>query len=109
MGVVVHDDNLAEASTQTKQVFHKPPLYWTAGVSLETTLDEVVVVEHIQPWIRILAQAGCEDNHFEPLGDGLQEAVDVGALEHIHSGHPCLNFDVDDEVVAAGGPEGRVD
>lgn len=109
MRVVVDNDGLAEGSAQAGKIFHKPSLHGTARVSVETILDEIVTVEHIQQRICILAQTGREDNDFELPGDSLQESVHEGALQDVDGCHPALNFDVYHEVVVAGGLEGGVD
>lgn len=109
MRVVVDDDGLAEGPAQARQILHKSTLHGTAGVSVEAVLDQILTVQHVQQWVCILSQTGCEDNNFKLLRHCLQETVDVGALQHVHGSYPPFNFDVYEEVVVVGGFEGRMD
>ena len=50
----------------------------------EAPPHHVAFVEQVQEGVSILAQAGCEDNHFELGPNVLHEVVHVRPLEHIH-------------------------
>lgn len=105
---VVHDDDAAQVAAQAAQVLHIVAPMEDTGLAEEPGTERPPFIQQVGHGVRVLGQAGGEENALEELSHALQELIHMRPLQHIHLVHDTIDFHRNDEVGVVHRLEGAV-